>query len=100
MTSTDIPTKKIPRNNLGLNPQTRQKIKERRKILNILRKNKNNAGLKNKVKELNKTIKKGKREEQQKTWDYITKTIINKKNPKKSWKTLKKLLNENEIKTT
>ena len=34
-----------------------------------------------------------------KKWDYITKTISNKKNPQKSWKTLKILLNENEIKT-
>ena len=88
-----IPTKKVPNNNMGLNKETRKLIKERRRILNILRKNKNYYGLKSKLKELNKKIKKGLKEEKDKNWEYIPKKV-SKKTTKAGWKTLKKILND------
>ena len=51
----EIPTKTVPTSNLGLNKETRNNIKKRRKIKNLLRKQKNNYGLKRNPKELDKT---------------------------------------------
>ena len=93
-----IPTKKVPNNNMGLNKETRKLIKERRRILNILRKNKNNYGLKSKLKQLNKKIKKGLKEEKDKNWEYIQKKVSEKKTTKAGWKTLKKILNDDQPK--
>ena len=64
----EIPTKT---SNLGLNKETRNNIKKRRRIKNLLRKNKNNCGLKTKLKELDKKIKQGMDKEKQKNWEYL-----------------------------
>ena len=94
----EIPTKTVPTSNLGLNKETRNLIKKRRRIKNILRKNKNNYGLKSKLKELDKKIKQGINEEKQKNWEYIRDRVQDKKSSKQSWRTIKTILNENQTK--
>ena len=96
----NIPSKEVPNSNMGLNKETRELIKKRRRLQNIIKKNKNNVGMKNKLKELNKNIKKGMKDEKEKNWQYIRERLQNKKNVKQSWKTIKNLLNDKEDKET
>ena len=56
---------------MGINKDTRDKIKDRRKLKNLIRKNKNSVGLKQRLKTMNKDIKKGMNEEKLKNWHYI-----------------------------
>ena len=86
-----IPCKKVPTNNLGLNKNTRELIQQRRKVTNLARKNKNNQGLKTRINELNKEIKKGINDVRRSNWDYINKRVRDKNATKKNWNTLKKI---------
>lgn len=92
----EIPTKKVPCKNLGFNKETRNNIKKRRKIKNLLNKNKNNNGLKNNLKNINKEIKNGIEKEKKKQWEYIKERVQDKKTSKESWNTIKKILNDDQ----
>ena len=81
--------------NLGINKQARKKIKDRRRVLNLLKTNKNNVGLKNQLNEINKEIKTDMKEEKGKNWNFIRKRPHDKHTPKESCKAIKHLLTKN-----
>ena len=81
---------------MGINQETRELIKSRRKIINSLRRNKNNHGLKKRLKDINIDIKKGLQKGKDKNWEYIKNQVGSKGTTKKSWRTIKKILNKNE----
>ena len=82
------------------NKKTRELIKNRRRLLNTMKKNKSNNTLKKQLKDLNKEIKKGKKEELNKNWEYIKNKINDRRTTKKSWQTIKKIMKEGNIKKT
>ena len=88
----NIPTKDIPIGNLGISIDVRNKIKQRRKVKNLLRKHKNNLYYKNQLKTLNKEIKEGLKESKNINWDNINNQISQNRTSRKSWKVIKKIL--------
>ena len=57
----EIPNKDIQTNNMGLNKKTRELIKNRRRLLNTMKKNKSNNTLKKQLKDLNRNKKRKER---------------------------------------
>ena len=87
-----IPRKEI-KNDLGLPREARQMIKERRKLKNLQRRNKHNILIKDKIKNLNKTIKKELKKAKREKWERLAKEIEDERNAKKSWQRIKKIKN-------
>ena len=96
----NIPTKTIPSGNSGLSRDVRDKIKQRRKIQNLLRKHKNNVYYKSRLKTLNKEIRKGLQDSKDRNWNKIRSHLRKKDTSRKSWKIIKNILEGDETKAT
>ena len=87
-----VPRKFITSNNQGLSLKTRKLIKERRKVINLLRKNKNSNFLKSKKNHLNREIKNEMKNTQDKRFNVIKSRINQNTTSKKAWKLIKTIL--------
>ena len=95
-----IPRKMIP-HETGLDYKTRTLIKIRRPLKNKLRKNTSSTGhiiINNKIKQLNRKIKKGIKQSKENKWTRICNEINNDNNPRKSWNNIKRQESKNTFK--
>ena len=89
---TKIPSKFVTSNNQGLSFRTRCLIKERRKIINQLRKNKNSVPLKTRKNDLSREIRSEINKSEDKRYELIKNRINHKSTTKKAWKLIKNIL--------